>query len=311
MCAYSREELQRLEHCMYLTFLKEPRFYFDEMAIKCDASRNTISKYWRKGLEKEVFFPPQLRPQMYEERKEYIYLIQSDSAHKLYYHFQKHPDLVYMSYTSGKFDILLQTSKPLDVLPDRTLLFGSRSNYIYPETPLCTYESALDRMEALSGREQKPSKIKVEYPKEPLEKGSSYYGWMIFPYLKYNLKIGYTPIVKKLRISFDSFYKGYEYLMNVCTVLLPYYPLGFRLYSQYFFVFWSDYEEFLCKFFGCLPCHTSITKVNNALIMYLSVQKGIELPERLFKMCFKMEDMGLIDHFWSSTPIYGWIPDID
>ncbi len=129
-------------------------------------------------------------------------------------------------------------------------------------------------------------------------------------YVKYILKIGFTKIVKKLHISFPTFHSGLKYLLNVSTVLLPYYPLGFRLYSQYFFVFWSDYEEFLCKFFGCLPCHTSITKVNDALVMLVSIQKGPEMSDRLFQLFTKMVDLGTITKFWTSRPIYHWKPDV-
>jgi hypothetical protein len=299
-----------LNHCMYRTFLREPRLHINDATGKCGASRNTVAKYWKEGLKKEKLFPPQLRLNMYKNRKEYIYLIQSDSAHKLYTHFQKQPDVIYISYTSGKFDLLLQTSKPLDVLPDRTVLHGSRGNYIFPDLTNCTYENALDRMETMLDSEPQPSKIPVEYPDEPPRKGSQHYGWMIYPYVKYDLRTGFTPITKKLHISFESFYKGINYLMNISTVLLPYYPLGFRLYSQYFLVFWSDYEKFLCEFFGCLPCHTSITKVDNALIVYLSTQNGEFLSKRLFQLCFRTIDIGLVDHFWSSKPVYYWKPDL-
>ncbi|MGD2248302.1 MAG: hypothetical protein PVF58_07825 [Candidatus Methanofastidiosia archaeon] len=215
-----------------------------------------------------------------------------------------------MVYTSGKFDLFLQTDEPLDVLPDRTLFFGARSNYIYSKIPNCAFMDALIYMEKLLDQEHSPSKIPVEYPKEPPEIGSSYHGWMIFPYVKYDLKTGYTGIVKKLHISYEFFHKGFDYLLNVSTKLLPYYPKGFRLYSQYFFVFWSNYEEFLVELFGNLPCHTSITKVKDALIVYVSIEKGEDMSERFFKMCSKMAKLGLIDHYWSSRPIYHWKPDI-
>lgn len=311
MCIYSQDDLFSLQHCMYKIFLENPRMYFDDVAKKCNSCRNTISKYWREGLEKLVFFPPQIRLNMFKDRKEYIYLIQSNSPLKLYYYFQKQSDVIYITYTSGKFDILLQTSKPLEVLPDRTIFHGSRSNYIYPETPNCSYGDALDHMGRILNKQHTPSKISVEYPEEPPEKGNPHYGWMIYPYVKYDLRTGYTEIVKKLHISFDSFHSGLDYLLNVSTKLLPYYPLGYRLYSQYFFIFMSDYEEFLCEFFGCLPCHVSITKVNNeGLIIWLSIQKGEEMTERLFNFCTKMSDLGLIDYFWMSRPLYYWKPDI-
>jgi len=311
MCIYKQEDELKLRHAMYRTFLEEPRLYYDDAAKKLGACRNTVSTYWRDGLKDLIFFPPQIRLNMYKNRKEYIYLIQSNFPRKLYDYFQKQSNVVYIVYTSGKFDIFLQTSKPLDVLPDRTIFHGSRSNYIYPDTPNCSYESALDRMEKLLDQEHSPSKIKVEYPEEPPEVGNSHYGKMIFPYVKYDLKTGYTRIVKKLRISFVSFHKGLDYLLNVSAKLLPYYPKGFRLYSQYFFVFWSDYEEFLCKFFSYLPCHVSITKVNNeALVMLISIEKGEVMSERLLFSCSKMIDLGLIDYFWSSRPLFHWKPDI-
>jgi hypothetical protein len=282
MCIYTREEEELLEHKIYQTFLREPRLYYDEAAVQCEVSRNTLSKYWRKGLEEKKFFPPQIRLKMFAERKEYIYLVQSDIANKLYYYYQKLPESVYISYTSGNFDLLIQTSTPLEVLPDRTLFCGSRSNYVYPDTPLCTFETALEQMEALIEREHEKSKLKVLYKEEGAVKGSPHYGWKIFPYVKRNLKIGFTPLAKKLHISFDSFKKGLDYLLNVSTTLLPFYPKGLPMYSQYFFVFWSDYEDLLCELFGLLPCHISITKVENALIVYGGIQKEMGLSERLF-----------------------------
>ncbi len=310
MCIYKEEDEFRLRHAMYRTFLKEPRLYYDEAAKKCGACRNTVSTYWREGLKDLIFFPPQIRLNMYENRKEYIYLIQSDSPRKLYDYFQEQLNVVYVVYASGKFDILLQIEKPLDVLPDRTIFHGSRGDYIYPDIPNRSYKSALDRMDHLLDQKHCPSKIPLEYPEEPLNVGNSHYGRMIFPYVKYDLKTGYTKIVKKLHISFESFHSGLEYLFNVSTKLLPYYPLGFRLYSQYFFIFWSDYEDFLCELFSCLPCHTSITKVGDALIVYVSIEKGEDMSERFFIMCSRMADLGLIDRFWSSRPIYHWKPDI-
>lgn len=235
--------------------------------------------------------------------------MQSDEANRLFEYFKNRDELVYMSYTSGKFDLLLQTNRPLDVLPDRTLFYGSRSDYIYPDTPFRSYEMALGLIERKLKGENSKSKLLVKYPSEPVEIGNPHYGWMIFPYLKYDLRASYTNIVKKLHISFESFQKGLEYLLNVCTMLLPYYPLGFRLYSQYFLVFWSDYEEFLCELFGYLPCHTSITKVKDALVIYVSIQKGEDMSDRLFKMCSTMVDLGVINRFWSSKPIYGWRRD--
>ncbi|MBU7030785.1 MAG: hypothetical protein HXS48_27885 [Theionarchaea archaeon] len=309
MCIYSPQDEYRLTHCMHRTLLEEPRLYYDDLGKRCDASRNTVTKYWKQGMEKKVFFPPQIRLKMFENRKEYIYLVQSDEANKLFEYFKNKDELVYMSYVSGKFDILLQTNRLLDVLPDGTLFYGGRSNYIYPDTPFRSYVKALDLMEDKLGHEYSKSKIMVEYPLEPVEIGNPHYGWMIFPHIKYNLRVSYTNIVKTLHISFESFQKGLEYLFNVSTVLLPYYPLGFRLYSQYFFVFWSNYEKFLCELFSCLPCHTSITKVKDALIMYVSIQKGEDMSERLFKMCSTMVDLGFINRFWSSKPIYRWRRD--
>ena len=309
MCIFFQDKKDQVHHRIYLTFLRDPRLRYESAASTCGICRNTLSKYWNDGLQNLIFYLPQCRLKMFEDLKEYIYLIQSDSAHELFEYFKDNPSLVYIAYLSGKFDIFLQTSKPLDILPDRTLFYGSRGNYIYPETPFYSYETALNRIEMLTKQEHTPYKIPVEYPKEPPEEGSSHYGKMIFPYVKYNMRIGYTQIAKNLHISFTSFSKGLEYLFNVSTVLLPFYPLGFNLYTQYFFIFWSNYEDLLVKSFSYLPCFTSINKVGDALVVYTSAEKGL-YEKRLFQFYFKLKDMGYIERFWSSIPIYHRIPSI-
>ena len=230
-------------------------------------------------------------------------MVQSDKAHELYKYYQKHSDVIYLAYALGKFDLILQTSKPLEVLPDATLLHGSRSSYIYPETPYYSYVTALDKMEAFLNCPHQKSRIDVTCPVEPRLEGSQY-GWKIFPYVKYDLRTNYTFIVKKLGLSFGSFYKGIDYLLKISTVLLPYYPLGFPKYTQYFFVARSEYEYFVKDFFGLLPCHTSIAKVGDALLIYTSVEKGAGLKERFFDLIHRMFELGYINRFWESNPVY-------
>lgn len=110
-------------------------------------------------------------------------------------------------------------------------------------------------------------------------------------------------------MSFTSFYKGYEYLLDVCTVLLPYYPHGYLQYSHQFFVFWTDYEELLCEMLGFLPCHTFITKVNGALFAYVNIRDRGEIKKRFFDLCHKITKMEFIDKLWTATPVFGWVPD--
>lgn len=263
-------------------------------------------KYWKLGLLNLVFFPPQIRIKMYKTRKEYIYLVECDNPHKLYEYYRKHPDVVYLVFTHGKFNLLIQTKKPLDIAPKGTLLQGSRSDYEYPETPYCSFDSALDRMEALLNKEHEPFKTTVTYPDEPKLKGANY-GWMIFPYLKYDLRPNYTSIVKKLGISFGPFYKGYEYLLSVSTVLLPYYPFGFSNYLPEFIILETDYEKLIREFFSYLPSHVSMTRVDDAFLIHASYPY---MKERRFHLLvYRIVELGYIKRFWTATPIFHWTPD--
>jgi hypothetical protein len=309
MSTYSQEQIHRLQHCIYRVFLHNPRLYYDKGAKICGAARNTFTKYWRDGLANEVFFPPQIRLNMYRNRKEYIYIVQTDEIDELYDYYRTHPDVIYLVYTIGKFDLLIMTWSPLKVVPNNTIQYGSRGNFIFPETPFCTYGTALDHAEVALERPHMPSSLSVEYPDEPELKGASY-GLQIFPYLKYNLRPNYTFIVKKLGISFTSFYKGYEYLLNVSTVLLPYYPLGFLQYVQHFLVFWTDYEDLIREVFSYLPCHVSIVKVGDALLVYASVQQDWRVKRRFFNLCYKMLEMKLVKRYWTANPHFHWIPDL-
>jgi hypothetical protein len=304
---YSAKDKDQLEYRIYQTILDEPRIYYHNGANKCGVTRNTFTRHWYDGLRDQVFFPPAIRLKMFQNRKEYIYLIRNDKAHELYRYYMNHPDVVYLTYTLGKFDLLIQTRTPLDVNPDSTILFGSRSNYMYPKTPNYSFEIAFDRMNALLDQHHTPSHIEITYPEEPVLEGAKY-GWMIFPFIKYDLRTNYTRIVKKVNISFFSFYRGLDYLLSVSTVLLPYYPLGYRQYSHNLYVIWSDYEDFICDFFGCLPSHVSIFKVEDALIIYASTL--LALNYEFFDFCYRMLTLGLVKRFWTANPLYHWIPDI-
>lgn len=292
---------------IYRTFLREPRMPFGRASKECYVSRNTLSRHWYDALRKGIFFPPQLRLKMYKGEKEYIYLVQNDLAHEMYENFKKNHNVLYMCYCLGKIDLLIQTDEPLKEIPENTLFFGNRGNYIFPETKNYGFNTCLKNIKNLLDQEHEKSKVPVLYIEKPDIKGSNY-GEMIFPYVKYDLKTNYTFIVKKLGISFASFYKGLDYLMNVSTVLLPFYPLGIMQYSQHFFVFWSEYEELLCELFGYFPCHVSLVKVNDALLVYAPSILPIEFP--LFTTFHKMLKMGLIDRFWTTDPLYHWKPDI-
>ncbi len=308
MSIFTEEDIRRLQHRIYLTFLYNPRLYYDEGAKKCGTVRNTFTKYWKEGLDELIYFPPQIRLKMYRTRKEYIYLVESETPNKLYKEFKLNPDVIYLSYTLGHFDLLIQTCKPLQEIPEKTLFCGSRSNYDYPETPYCTFESALKNMRTLLNQEHKPSKSTVTYPDEPFLKGAEY-GWRILPYVKYDLKTNYTYIVKKTGLSFSTFYKGFEYLLNVSTVLLPYYPYGFKEYYQHFFIFWTDYENLIRDLFAFLPSHVSITKVEDALILYINIQEGAKFREEFLDLCYLMLELGYLRRFWTAQPVYHWHPD--
>lgn len=96
MSLYSQEDIRRLQHCIYLTFLNNPRMYFTDGSKKCNSAKNTFMKYWKKGLLDLIFFPPQIRIKMYNTRKEYVYLVECDNPHELFEYYKKHPDVIYL-----------------------------------------------------------------------------------------------------------------------------------------------------------------------------------------------------------------------
>jgi len=110
MVMYSKENIRRLQHCIHRVLLRKPRIYYDEGAQHCSVNRKTFSKYLKLGLQDNVLYLPQIRLDMYEERKEYMYFLQSDNAHELYKYYQKQPNVVYLAYTLGKFGNVLINS---------------------------------------------------------------------------------------------------------------------------------------------------------------------------------------------------------
>jgi hypothetical protein len=307
LSAVSEKNL-RLHHCIYRTFLNEPRIYYREATKICGVARNTFMSHWKKGLEDGVFFPPQIRSKVFKTRKEYIYLVQTDDIHELFEYYKKHAHVIYLARTLGRFDLLIMTDQPLEIVPDNTIFRGDRSRYWYPFTPFCTYEEALDGIDDLLELSHSPSKIEVEYPEEPAGRAAKW-GWKIYPYLKYNLRPNYSWIVKNVGMSFSSFYDGYEYLLDVCNVLLPHYPFGFQQYSHRFLVVWSDYEQLICDMLGLLPAHVSITKINDALFAYVNIENNGEIKKRVFDLCYELKRRNLVSRLWTATATFYWVPD--
>jgi len=75
MSILTKEEQAALIRAMYERRMEEPRTKVYQMAESLKVSRNTVSRHWRKALEKGILFKPQLRLKMFAEVKEYVHAL--------------------------------------------------------------------------------------------------------------------------------------------------------------------------------------------------------------------------------------------
>lgn len=312
----TKEEANHI-HTMYELRTEEPRIKIYEIAQHLDVVRNTVYKRQKKAVENAILFNPELRLKMYEDVKEYVYAISSDSAFHTFHQLQGDDRLCYEVFATGYFDLLLITSVPLSRKELECLgkvrLTGYRSNYVIPKIPDIDYVTAIAKMEEFAKKDFEPSEWSVEYP--PREMGWKEIDWKLFHLLRHNMAKKYTELAKSVEMSYDGFRWSLKRILANTQIIVPYYPEGYSQYTRFLFMFQSDYEQMLLDMFSLVPCFTMMYKVKNWLLVHFRIlpsglsYRFFRLIERFFSILYDLHERGYIDRIKTTIPITYWHPD--
>lgn len=309
MSILTKEEAKHVR-AMYELRSEEPRLKIYEIAQHLGVVRNTVYNRQKKALENGILFHPQLRLKMFEDVKEYVYVISSDNAYNAFHQLQGDDRVCYELFATGYFDLLLITSVPFSQKELERLgevkLGGFRSNYVYPKVPNTDYLTAMDKIEDFTQRDFHPSEWAVEYP--PKEVHWKEIDWKLFSLLRYDMTRKYTTLAKSVKMSFDGFRWSLKRILANTQIIVPYYPEGYSQYIHFLFMFQSTYEEMLLNLFSLVPCFSIQYKVEDWILVQFSILP-LDLIDRFFNILYGLHRRGCIDRIKTTFPITYWYPD--
>lgn len=109
-----------------------------------------------------------------------------------------------------------------------------------------------------------------------------------------SVKIG-----EALGVSYKTVLESYNKIIHDCIMWMPFFPLGYENYTQYFISFKTDYETGFLEELKKIDRSSYIYKVNDVLLMNLFFEKHLEINSIL-----GLEKKGVIYNLCVSSPIW-------
>ncbi len=304
-------DLQKMEihYSIYEELLQDERISLTSLARKLSLARNTVTSHFTYMLTNEIILPPSMRLKMFDDLREYVYFLAFEKPMRVYQELENTPEVSFCSLTSGAFDMVVIAESPLvfESHPNfkECLLQGPRSDIFFPpHISRDSYEEAFSKIRThLQTEELKASPLPMEFPHR--EVIWTELEWELFYDLKYNMRRTFTEIVKRHGISKWSFYKSYERIKENCIKLLSFYPKKRSNYSDFYFIFKTDYQESLKDLFLQFPCSSMIWQVDTRLVAWINILRTFPFKE-FFGLLHWMDDHGITEDMVYALPVYSY-----
>ena len=301
MTVLTEEQLRYLPFIFQKCMLKSPRVRYAKMGREAGISRKTAKDHLISLMEDGVLYPPQMRIKNSEQIKEYIYLLKVDNPHSFISFIEKEEWIFYYCILVGHFNLLFMSYKPIDLSHlkgyEKTIVSGVRSDYFAPEISEKNYETAFQNISCKCEGKIESSLLDAGlYDVKWTEKL-----WELFLDLKYNLRVDFTPLMKKHKLKYTTFYERVKQLLKNTHVYVPLYPLGESNYSLFYFLFKTKYQKLIVDSFGELPVFSTHLGIKDFLLSRVPTPYGLE-KEHFHYIISLWEKKGIIDSYKLSMP---------
>lgn len=232
---------------------------------------------------------------------EYIYLLKVENPHSFIPFLEGIDKIFYYCILVGNFNLMFMSYQPVDLSHlegyEETIISGARSNYFTPKISEKSYETAFRNIFHKCEGKIEPSYLDIELSEFKWTEEL----WNLFLDLKYNLRVDFTPLVKKYGFKFTTFYERVNQLLNNTHLYVPLYPLKESNYSIFHFLFKTKYQKHVVECFGELPVFTTHLRIKDHLLCRVPTPYGLEIDH--FRHIISLwEKKGIIDSYKHSMP---------
>ena len=271
MSSIPKEQLRNMPFIFQKCLLDYPRVRPAELGRKGGVSRHTAKKHLNKLMEQKILYPPQMRLKPCTQVVEFIYLSKVTDPEAFIPLLEANKDVLYYCTLAGPFNLIFMSYTPIDLSHikgyKQTVVSGIRGNYNAPNVINCPYTTAYKRILERCNRKIEPSMFDMTRNDFKWTKGL----WDLYCDLKYNLRMDFTPLVKKYGFKSSMFYEKVKQLLAYCDVYVPLYPRTEDKYTFFYFLFKTKYQKFIVESFGELPVFSTHLRVKDYLLSNVPV----------------------------------------
>ena len=313
MSALTEEQLRNMPFIYRRCMEEYPRVQPAELGRKAGISRRTAKKYLDLFVEEDILHPPQMRLKICDRIAEYVYLLEVSDTGAIVPILEAEKYVFYYCLCGGPFNLMFMSYVPIDLSHlkeyNRTILSGIRSNYYVHPTVNQSYKMAYQNILEKCNRKIEPSMFEMKLEEfnwtEEL--------WELYNDLKYDLRVEFTPLVKKYGFKSSTFYERFNTLLNYCDTYVPLYPAKETNYTFFYFLIKTKYQKFIAESFCQLPAFSSHIRIKDYLLSNVPVLHGEE-RNFFFNTLSVWQQRGLIDSYslsiayWSEGITHPGIP---
>jgi len=286
------------------------RIPYRRIAKSLNIYNKTVSSLYREAVQKQILFPPILRPRICTDYREYVYCINGKDVQSLCHKIEEDPRVEYVTRCLGHFDLLIIANDRIDLtIEDEfngAVICGERENYIYPEVKKGDY------LNVFKNESDFLHKKDFKFSRMPFDIGKRGNEWLkteqeLFRYLKNDGRKVFTNIQRTLDISRVFLLECYSRVRKHTLVTVPYYPEGFSRYTKFSVILKTPYEQQAVELLGSFQCFSAFFKVKNNLFGYVGVEKN--LIHEFLLLISDMISTGFSESLIFSVPLHYYSSD--
>jgi len=282
---------------IYEQIYEDPIQSISDISQNTGISRNTVAKYLQEMYTSGILVGPYIEMKPARTYKEYVYLLNFSKPFSVLQGLKGFPHVIDCSITFGDWNTLVVTDRCINfsqLKGFQSIVYQGVKRFTYTPKVECT--SWDEPFKTMHECIKKFTSKRSEYENfsYPLHWGSD--EWKLYHAFKPNLRQKVTPLLRKIKVGYETYTKWRKSLEDHCTVHTEFYPEGLKTYLRHCFLF-SPNDKFLVqKLFSLFPISSVITEVGDQLLVYTHVYSS-GIITRLFCTIYNMEAVEMIGKF--------------
>jgi len=260
-------------------------------------SRNTVAKYLQEMYTNGILVGPYIEMKPAKNYKEYVYLLNFDKPFSVLQGLKGFPHVIDCSITFGDWNIQVVTDRCIN-FPElkgfQSVVYQGVKRFTYTPKVECTsWDEPFEIMhECIKKLTLKRSDH--EHFSYPLHWGPD--EWKLYHAFKPNLRQKVTPLLRKIKVRYETYTRWWKTLEDHCTVHTEFYPEGLKTYLRHCFLFACNDRSIVQKLFSLFPTSSVITEMGDHILVYTHVYSP-DITRRLICTVCDMESVEIIDEY--------------